>query len=167
MTRVYQRPSTMTEAYQQCQHLVKGIVIRYLQHYGGEQEEIQSRANLAFTDAYLRYDPSRGSFGQRVNGVVWNVLLEGRRRDARHNGGRFSEAVPLEQIPNPTQFDLTEFIDDLSPDAQYVVRLALEVSMSQNRQAPLSTLITTLGNQGWRGDRIVATIRQIREALAA
>lgn len=168
MTRVYDRPATIDEAYARCHHLIKYSVRGFLKRHGGDPEETLARANLSFLEAYYDHHPERGTFGKRVCFLAWCYMMDGYRADLNYqNRYPKSEAEPRHLSSRPPGFDLERFTSELSEDAQQALQVALDLPGKGRGRSWQQTLVEALSAQGWTGARIVESIQEIREALVA
>jgi hypothetical protein len=95
---------------------------------GLSPDEVFSEANLAFMNANETFDPKKGAFTTHVYHKVTNHLKELRRTTAKdHRRMQVTTIEYLNQYPSKErpEFNMVEFIGDLSEKAGVVVALTL------------------------------------------
>lgn len=150
----------------------------FARKYGGEVDEYFSVGCMTFVKAYLgdTFDHTKSSFKTWIRTKVWFQLLD----DMRTRLGRNNRLprVDADLDKHPTQegsFDLDEFLETLSEDAQTVIQLvvdtppafALEVYV-RGEFTPgnvLRSLRIFLRDLGWASARIVEAFEEVRQAL--
>lgn len=93
-----------------------------MNRYGGELDDAIGLANLRFVLAYKSFDPSKNyPFPKWVSSMVWGGLRNS-RKPWRH--GR--KEPPKESDMQTSSFNITDFLDELSVDAQCIVELLFD-----------------------------------------
>jgi hypothetical protein len=156
------------------QYLAK-IVGSFTRKHGGEYDEWMSLARELFVDAFYYHDPAKGSFEKTVGTFVWGRMLNywqrqkdrARKRDKGYLLDNHPATIP--------EFNVGEFLEDLSGDARDVVNLVLEdapdlrVAMAwrkvKNPTQVRYALKEVLRDLGWTASRIAESFTEIREAL--
>jgi hypothetical protein len=173
----------------ECTHEeVNGLVIdtalQFSKAYGGETDELVAEARLLFMKCYWRYvnhyrktGSNDGTFTHYIRMKIWYGLLDNARRIARRRK-RLTPGVDLSALSarQGSSFTPEAFVANLSDDAAYVARLALDpptpvrqrAASKRGEQAPSSiraAVVEFLKDVGWGAGRIRTTFREIREAL--
>jgi hypothetical protein len=163
-------------AYEDVEHLVTRTVADFIRRYGGDYNELRGEAHAMFMLAYNRFEPDRfqASFSTYVRWVVWKGLLELQRRTMRHKGKVSFTDADLDLHHASRDFNLLEFLDDLSDDAATLVRLVLDTPRGlaciieregATPQVYKSVLKEYLSGLGWTGKRVTESFKEIRKAL--
>jgi len=183
-----------TETYEDTQRLIWQTVLRFNDRYGGDVEEQFSIANLAFAEAFAKYDPGRAQFTTllvlQIRWQLWKALnkrinrmtartavidrwpwrrgpLAVRPTDAEK---RF-DLGQVEARPDRSPFDVETFSEEASEDAKQVLSMALEFGPELKREVwglnvtMGEVLRSTLRKLGWGMRRITESFAEIREAL--
>lgn len=116
------QPENIEEAYEDFRLLLFEIAHKITAQYGGEFDDTIGLANLRFTLAYKSFDPSKGmKFSNWMHIVVWGGLKNYLRLCRRH------QKEHLKPLPTETNlFNMTDFLDELTEDAQYIVELLFD-----------------------------------------
>jgi DNA-directed RNA polymerase specialized sigma24 family protein len=169
------RQHAMDDTFADVEKLVYHTVHRFVQRKGGTFEDWIGEAHEAFMLAYERYKPERGPFPSFVRWVVEKRLLEVLRTNMRRKGKVVFGDVDPDLHPGPERgFILADFLDELSEDAQTVVKLALDTPhglarcIEQKGGQPWnvrSVLREYLMAMEWSAERVTETFLEIRRAL--
>ncbi len=164
------------ETYAEVQLLLYDLVHKFIKRHGGDFDELVSRANELYMDAYISYDPDKGSFSKRVQYVVWNGMLDSYRVST--NRTRLLKRQPEEILkscflPEQEKFDLWGLLQELSGDGRTAVVLALrsppemmEAMVGNDTPTSLAKALKSyLQTVGWAPSRIARVFREVRQAL--
>lgn len=171
----------MNETYHDVAKLVFDTIHRFRERYGnlaGDMDEICSEAHWHFIRAYQRYDNVRfkSSFPSYCRFLIWHELLEAMRRRMAQQRREAAVEVPeeLPARPAPT-FNIPDFVEGLSEDAQQVVKIALDAPkdvqlaiMIRGGETPKNLRLSIreyLKDLGWTAREITDTFLEIRRAL--
>jgi len=169
------RKELANESFKDVELLIWDSVHRFHRRYGdhyGTREELFSEGCVAFTIAYRRYDPAKGSFPTYVRTVVGHTLLELVRTETKRRV-RFNTTTEVEPSVSPPHFSLTDFLDEISEDARAIVSLVLDtptgllrVMQEDDRKQVKHTLRQYLDGMGWDTSRVTRAFSEISTALA-
>lgn len=120
----------LTSSYTQLQPAIEATVRQFCRTYGGDFEEKMADASLIFVEACAAHDESRGTLKGRIKYLVWHRLLDARRSeltDSKRYSVMGDDGLDLlTQKPDPAgRFDVRNFLNRLSEDAQLVVQLTI------------------------------------------
>lgn len=172
----------MNETYSDVAKLVFSTIRKFRKKYGnlaGDMDEVVSEAHWHFVRAYQRYDNTRfkSSFPTYCRFLIWHELLEAMRRrmaQQRRQGVQvdFPEELPARE---PPVFNIPDFVEGLSEDAQQVVKIALDAPkdvqlsvMIRGGNTPQNIRLSIreyLKDLGWTTREITDTFLEIRRAL--
>ena len=156
---------TTTQAYLSVQDLIYSLCWRFLKQYGGEWEEVLSIAHESFMDAYNSFDASRSRLTTWTQIKVWGGLMDAHRQEqsSRRWIPRQQDA-DLDSLQSRSHFDLPKLLNEISEDANTMIRLAL--NSPHPRAGGIRTwLIRSLLDAGWAAERITESFQEIREIL--
>lgn len=159
-------------AFQEHRPLIRHIVKCFVRRYGGDREDIEAQANLAFVKAVEDWDPSRGPLSKRLGYVVWRRLLEGRRKERRR------PVAPLTfDVPDRRGFDPRRLLREVGEEAGLVLRLIfddatvlLEMTKTPRKNKPSwrayrRGLVRVLAAAGWTAAETARAFAEIKECL--
>jgi hypothetical protein len=144
--------------------------------YGCPREDSIAELGVTFVKAYRDYDPKQGPFDNYFYFMGYKHLLESVRLGARREAKLPRSPIDLETISTEANFNLVDFMDELSPDAKRVVDLALnapryiaeELQEKSNQPRAIRAIIRAhLIFVGWSRDRIRTTFDEIKTVLGA
>ena len=153
------------EQWEKFERLVYKVCHTFRKKYGGEFCEILSEAYPHYVKALQTFNPSKGKVEKRVTYIVWNMLLQSRMRDWQRQ-----ERLPCEDNEEGTlpdsyrEFNLQNFLEQLSEDAQNAVKLVLDAGAVPHLRSR-EGLARHLVGRGWAGQRVLDLWWEIREAL--
>lgn len=167
------------EAYHDTKHILDHVVQAHLRKYGGDGEEYRSEADQWWIQAFASYDPTCGtSFASWVRTKASLGMLERHRETYRRDNLLPRRGKDLAFHPAPEQgpeFDLDEFMEGLSDDAQVVVKLVLDPNIdvdlnlavrggpeAKNYKGAVREFLKDLG---WSFTRVMDTFREIKDYL--
>jgi DNA-directed RNA polymerase specialized sigma24 family protein len=168
MTATALQYDAINETYASVENLIYHTLHRFVKHYGGSVEEWHEYTGSLFMVAYTDHSRSRGKFSTYLQWVLWKGLLEVRRKQQRHKGKVVFTDLDPEVFKAPTDFNLMEFMDSLSEDAQTVVRLVFDTPWQFSEPKEMRQVIRQYLAQpaiGWSSNRIASTFREICSAL--
>jgi len=181
---VQKENSAQAETYNDVVKLIWHTVHRFAERYGGDREELFSRANEVFMETYEDFDASRSSYSTYLRRMIWWKLLEIRRTAARRH--RLLPTVNFSAVEGErdgmgnfpdhscSSFRRAEFLAELGEDAAAVVKLALEVpgelmGLVHSQRSQSASLRKMLVNHfrglGWTIKRVAESFREIKETL--
>jgi len=152
--------------------LIYYTIHKFRAKYGGNFYDLLEQAGLAFVMAYRRYDPKHGtSFATYVRFVLWHVLLDYRRKESKlHARVIFMELDP--DLHEDKEFHLFVLLEDLSKDAQKIVKLVLRTppglrkDIVGKKPATIRQVLRRyLYSLGWTKNRITESFLEIRKVL--
>jgi DNA-directed RNA polymerase specialized sigma24 family protein len=166
------------ETYQDVENLLYHISNRFQRRHGGDIEELEGEAKVAFMRAYRTFDPSHGAqFPTYLYHVVWNHFV------STFCKGRL-KVVSLDQMTEDTNyqapdkaspsFRIWELLEGMSEDAAVVVNLVFqspaelaEAAAGKGNQPRnwRSSLRTYLKSMGWKETRITTIFNEIAIAV--
>lgn len=179
----------MTETYTDVRGLICHTVHRFIERYGtqwGDFDDLMAQANWEFMVAYRDYDrpdserrTTTSSFSTWCRWVVQKGLLEIQRNSIRRD--RQCRVTFVDMVENNDQyeyqytFQLCDFMDGLSADAQLVVDLALNppkviaACFAECRNGTPRQLRAVLRQYllglDWDGDRVNDVFDEIGDSL--
>lgn len=159
--------------YEDVEKLIFKTIHEFLSRYGGDFDELKSRANVAFMQAHRTHDASKGAFSTWLRFNLWHAFLDDIRGNCNRN--RRLEPASLELLP-ARDFSWRRFALELSDDAQTVLRLIFDddapriiVKEADNRGGKPKDIRTTLrdylSGMGWTAQQVSDAFREIKEAL--
>lgn len=117
------------QAYLSVERLIYKLAHQFSKTYGGDVDELISEGNWTFVNnIYPNWDPEKSKLTTYTQHSVWRRLLSYRRRTMKKQGYQFSQSEDTDEnnVPQEVQdFDLKEFVEGLSSDAQAVVRFVV------------------------------------------
>ena len=156
----------MPRDYEDTRLLIVDTIKRFQNEYGGDWDDMFGVANLAYVRACLSYSRKRGKFSTWVSNTVRYALLEENeyavRRHLKLPRVRLHWSTVESRLDGTFRFE--QICSELSKDARYVVRLALD-GPRLNRRHALSRLRGILADRGWSMVRIVGSFNEIRRAI--
>jgi DNA-directed RNA polymerase specialized sigma24 family protein len=164
----------ITDSFEEVEKLIYYTIHLFVKKYGGRFEDQIEHAGLAFMIAWRKYDPTAGmTFASYVRYVLFNLLLDIKRKETRRCTKLIFEAVNLDTLSILPDFKKSRFLDELSNDAHKVVQLVLATPPGLQREiAAVKTPRTIkwilrrhLRTLGWTADRISESFNEIRRAL--
>lgn len=148
-----------------------GVCASFMKQYGGDMEELVSESHLHFMNILATHDPKRQKLEADVQYRLFQRLLATHRTESRRK--RLLNAVPATEFncsvdPEPF-FDLGGFMEDLSGEAQEVVKLAFnappDVEMEIVQRGERTPTNTRAAIKQYLRD-CTWTLKQIRESFA-
>lgn len=156
------------ELYFQHQALLKRLVKRFQQKYGGFLPDLMSEAEEFFLIACKDWDRER-DFEKWVKFVVWKTMLEqARKRAIRNATFRREECPDLNILKSKSSFKVEQLLLELSDDARTLVQLALVPKRDHTKEGPnrrRESMVAFLLSQGWTPMRIKRAFREVQKAL--
>jgi len=167
------------ETYEAVERLIKKICNRFVQVYGGEFDELEGMANVAYTKAYHSYEPGHGTkFSSYISTCIWRHLKQhcDRQRRAvkcKSLSMKKGHQYQLEATPAST-FRLADTLKELSTDARALVSFVLEAPEELNTimHEPDASNIRISANvrrylrkHGWSANKLKNCFCEIKEAL--
>lgn len=165
-------PCSMT--YEDVQPLIDGLARTFKRRYGGDQEDLVGELSIAFLEAYESFEPEVGTFDNHMYFRGYKHLLEQARISAKRRRLKPRVLMDLEACQAPPEFNLVDFMDELSKDAQRVIRLTLRTPVSLAEEIEVrgdkprivrSIIRTHLLFVGWTRERIRETFAEIKTVL--
>jgi RNA polymerase sigma factor (sigma-70 family) len=181
---VKQEVCPAAETYRDIEKMIFDICYRFRKQYGdalGSFEDLVGEANVAFMEAYRRYDPAYARFTTwlywRVFGALMDKLRQVAARNARHPTVGMSKEIESTLVRSRHTDRVDKMISDASDDAAQVLRLIrelpadMELSIRQmgGRATPkrvVRALSEYLRDLGWTSERIGDAIDELREMFA-
>jgi RNA polymerase sigma factor (sigma-70 family) len=177
-----EKQHTAEELFQELTHrrverLIYNTVAKFWRRYGGDYEELTSRANLAYLEAFRTFDPGVAKFTTWVTTTVWWYL----RNEMRREGCRKNQLSTLHgeveaPVSEQERIDWREFNDSLKPDARRVVSLVLDSPhrlvgkiKARGRPNKVNTRAAVreyLAEEGWGKYRIKKAFLEVRRKLS-
>lgn len=164
----------MTENYLHVERLIDQLTWKFVRQYGGDFEELQSRAREWFCDTIMRnYNPHKAKLTTYTQIRIWNEFKSLARSCAVRNNKLHQKTTDLELIQQKPRFDAESFAAELSEDARYIVELLFDKTSVKNHNAiDWSTaqkigwcLEDSLKKLGWTAVRISESFKEIKDAL--
>jgi hypothetical protein len=122
-------------------------------------EELMEQADWAFCIAYHSYSPDKGKFSNWIWKKVVFELKEYRRNWYKQRK-RFKQAELFSK-----QDDNREEYNQLSDEANYIIRLVLKTRMGLRTKEPQAVVIDWLRKKHWSDKKIREVFAEIREVL--
>lgn len=163
----------LEDHYYELEKLIYYTIHRFMAKHGGCFTDLAEQAGLAFVTAYHRYNPKRGcTFATYVRTVLWHHLLDYQRDLAKHSKRISYMDLDPDLHQAKEEFYLFAFLEELSSDAQKVVKLVLctppglrsRIANKQPRQIR-QVLREHLKALGWTAQQIHESFEEIRRAL--
>ena len=163
----------ITETYNDVESLIFKLCHKYSKQYGGSIDDLYSEACELFTEAYYRFDNSKGvQFSTYIYRTIWLGL----RTHSKHK----NEFATLEDVEayfiesNQTSIDFAELKKTLPRDARKLLMICTEtpaVLMKEIRlhgytdRAWKKTILQFVEQLGWTSDRAYTAYLDIRKAM--
>jgi hypothetical protein len=166
--RVYDKAESLTQAYEDCKHLVESTHRGFISKHRGavDPDEALSDAFIGFLYAYEHYNPEKGSFGAKVCSEVKFAMVDGLRNKARRKKHFPVDTIEVDSLRHKRCFNEREFLLDLSEDAQVVVQVLYSLEVESERiKTYKRKLLRALGEMGWTAARVVESLRELGEAI--
>jgi len=178
--------------YRNLDKLLHKTVWQFKKLHGGCWEELRAEADWLFTKALSLHNPKKSKLSTWIRNCVWFGLLDfsenEKKWQERFRCNSFSEARGEDdETESDTEhpadhrgrFDLHRFLAELSEDAARVVLFALRKLHKMDRRhmkldgqirsngagIVRGKLLQALLDLGWAGEQVLATFREIGEAL--
>jgi RNA polymerase sigma factor (sigma-70 family) len=168
----------MLETYQDVEKMIYDLCHKFYARYGsvlGDFDDLVGEANVAFCEAYRGYTMERSRFTTWAYINVQGALMDKLRRAAcKHKQHRHEDITEDMKAELPEPINL---LDCLSPEANEVVRLALQmpadieisaIRPGGKRRSPMRVLGAIqeyLQDAGWGAKEIVRVFDEIAEVL--
>jgi len=155
----------VAETYGDVEKMLYRMAWTAVEKWGGEFNEWLSEANLAYMNAYHKYDRSKGaSFITWLWHVVYHTLHDRHLKNHKHQD---ATALDLFEVPNRTPPLISRVFSEVSDDARVVVMLLLDVSprSARNPAKVRIFLWQQLKAIGWTVARVSESFDEIREVL--
>jgi len=161
----------VTETYNDVIGLIWEQVHKHKARYGGDLDELFSRANFIFMRAYKTHNPNCASFITWVRARVWNDLFDMMRKDQRRDirvnmqGSEIIENDDAEAVVN--DYSVCKLKSKLSSEGCFVVDITLNTNIPYTKTGNISFFRLTkhLEALGWANNQIITTFKEIRKAL--
>ena len=166
----------ITDTYEDVKRLIYQICRGYV-HTGLEFEELVSEANEAFVKAYKKYNFKRGEFTTLIHHAVNNhlkSLMKKRSRARKKSVKLLTNQKGMERHTKKITFTLHKFMDSLSEDSKFIVKLILDTpndikeignKLSFDKGKWTRFLKNHISNLGWDQDKVDAIFEEVRAAL--
>lgn len=163
----------LEDHYHELEKLIYYTIYKFIAKHGGCFADLAEQAGLAFVTAYHRYNPKRGcAFATYVRFVLWNHMLNFQREQAKHSKRISYMDLDPNQHQDKQEFYLFMFLEELSLDAQRVVKLVLRTPpglrdrMHKKRPQQIRQVLREhLKALGWSAQQIRDSFDEIRRAL--
>lgn len=162
------------ELFRSVEDLIREVVKKFVYKYRLDQEELMGTAHEIFMRAHDTYSTGKGSFEKWLKFLLWKILFEKHvRRPAMRHARTPIRHAEMDLTAAPTEFNMVDFIDGLSDDAQVVMSLvvdapfdiALFMGRDTSPQSHRNAIKELLAEYGWTLDRITESFLEIRQAL--
>ena len=168
---------TVDSAYSQVEKLIYDTCWKFQKSYGGDFEELRSRANESFMDAWVRFNESKKmKFSTWVRYYIWCDLLTDLTKYIKLSEKETVDFQTLLEKEGPldqrTRFQ--EVLEDLTEDGLMVVRLVfdppeiLESVIEKKGGAPRnfrSSIREYLEDFGWDSPRVRDAFNELKDVL--
>jgi len=170
----------LTETFSDVQNLINKTCWDFYKRYGGDFEEWQAEANLAFVQIHSTHKKHKGQFSTWLRFCIWKSLLSHARRlykqlprmslDLEEDEQNLLEALEEEKRP----FSSLELMDGLQEDTKTLIRLIwnptkeLKEAKMKNGPSPChmkAVLKKYLHDIGWSGKRIKESFEEISRII--
>ena len=172
------RKDAMTENFTDVQSLINETVGHFCYRYGGDFEEWQAAAYLAFVQSCDTYKEKHGRFRTWVCWCVWKDLLTYTRKLYRQLPGHIASNQDIlkhfECKKTSSSFSIIEIVDEANEDAKLLINLIwepppeiIEANIKNgNHPCHMKMMLKTyLFKIGWTGARIKETFAEIERIL--
>lgn len=169
--------SACTETFHDVERMIHLVINKHIIKHGGDREELEGEAHLAFMLAYCSYQPCKAAFTTWVWLKVWGRLMDGKKKISRQAArGHLPGPLPDEPSCCPEyEFDQQSVLERLKPEGRALVRLVLaapgelaEVMAGACFDAVAARKALRLylrEHMGWTYREIVSGFRDVREVL--
>jgi DNA-directed RNA polymerase specialized sigma subunit len=167
------------DTYLEVEGLIKYEAFKFAKRYSqNDMEDLLSRSNEIFMRAFNTYEPGKGrSFVSWLKFLLWKIWMEHMRRKAMKDARLPRKFMEMDHHPKQeSDFNFTEFLEELSSDAATVARLAVDspkeivlYTRERGRDTPYNMQMAIkeyLTLAGWTKERIVDSFREVADALS-
>ncbi len=156
--------------YRETENTIYQLCWKAQKRWGGEFDDYLSSANVAWVNAYQKFDFSRGvKFNTYVYRAIWNALLDEYSSQVKWVKNNKSMPEEVEFAEKHSRF--TSLMSDMSEDARIIIQLVLEapsdlrdlLSAKQPQQSR-QNLWAYLRGLGWSMARTVDAFSELKEA---
>ena len=172
----------VSETYGDVEKLLHKIVWKFQKKHGGCHDELMAEANFLFMKAYGSMSKTQNRtlrFTTWLSKIVWYGLLDHLNSVIKWQTRlpRTSETA-LDRIRSKDSFNMDAFVDNLSPDAKVVAKLAVnpppDILLSakhghgrHNGTTMRRALVEFLSDICWATERITESFHEIQEVLGS
>ena len=162
--------------YEDVEALITQETIRHWKRYGGDYDELRSQANEIFMRAYRTFDVGKGAFTTWLTFLLRKILLEKVRRQSMRNARIRHHYVEDVEEPTTTEFNMVDFVDELSDDGQTIIHLIFDMPKGlaciceDFKWKPLAireVISEYLLGLEWEHERITTTFREVTKLLGS
>jgi DNA-directed RNA polymerase specialized sigma24 family protein len=167
-----------TAAFEDVERMLHGIVHNAVKRYNLDHSITLSEAFYGFLQAFDTYSPDKGAFTTWAWTKASRRILDLVRKRAEDlKKPPVTTDIDLDLIfkEHPQKFNLEDWLEDLTPDANYVAKLVfyipsdIKASLVQLRSdSPANwrfAIREFLSDQEWSDERIKMAFREIKEKL--
>lgn len=161
--------------YQDVQNLIRHTVWKFQRGHGGDFDDLFSRANVIFMEAFFSHNENKASFPTWLCFKIRKGFLEMEREGCKKRLPRadLDDVIGERSTGPPRPF--CEVLSELSNDAQTIVELLLELpeglqdsmlkhgTHPRHSQAALRVYLKTFF--GWTETHVIDTFREIVEVI--
>lgn len=177
-------PTDAGTAYETVRPLIFDQIYKFKARFGGDLDELEGEANLAFMKGHTQYiggtrpngKPIENAYHVEIRRWVWFELFDAMRQrvDQKRRYGTPEAVGDLAYTFEDTCFDAVAFARHLDDDARTVLQLVLDppicvvVKAERKGGEPRnirSTVRAWLRSAGWHAARINDAFEEIRSAL--
>ncbi len=172
------RKDSLTETFTDVQCIINETVGHFCSNYGGDFEEWQAAAYLAFVQSCDSYKEKHGRFNTWVRWCVWKDLLTYTRRLYRQwpYPNETNSHILYHLKESISSFSPMEFLEEANEDAKLIINLIweppqeildAEIKSGDHPCHMKMVLKNYLFKIGWTGKRIKETFEEIERMLYA
>lgn len=154
-----------TLPFPQIENLIRYLVRSFLKRAPYlDQDTLMSEGQLAYLEALEDYKPEESLFTTHLWHKVTQRLLDVKEKAYWEKSHR--PIIELDKMPTKENFNLQQFLLELSEDAKLMVQLTLEPPEEKKTvRSKRSGLIAYLKDVGWTMSRIHKGFAELREIL--
>lgn len=184
-TKTCQEPKSIEDGYAAVQNLIFHQVHKFVRMYGGEFDELLGEAHELFIKGHTQFTAGvtptgrvlKDTYATQIRRWVWYGMFDSMRLRLERN--RIAPMYPMTEAvdapaPKPSDFNVEDFMFELSEDGEEVARLVLYPPVVITTEAEgkggtprnyRSTVRAYLKLMGWDTDRINAAFAEIANVL--
>lgn len=156
----------VTETFEESRVLIRRVVAAFKRRKGGDYEEMEGEAHVAFMKAYETHDPGKGPFDRWLAYRIRRHLIDKAAKIVyRQYIGR-QVGLDVYRVKGRREWRLEGLLDSLTLDGLEAIQAAFEAHVEGLTGGALKASVKRrLAEMDWDASRISAAFAEVREAL--